>query len=76
MTTWRDKCELRQQELNLAFKDYSSKSMSKIRLMTDFVKENSWLIREPVCNSKLFFLGLRSTCVSLTRLSRRRLGES
>jgi hypothetical protein len=39
MNTWRDACELQQQKLNSILKDFSSKSMPKIPLKTDFVEK-------------------------------------
>jgi hypothetical protein len=38
MNNWRDACELQQQKLNLILKHYSTKMVSDVSLLTDFVK--------------------------------------
>jgi hypothetical protein len=36
---------------------YSTEALPSISLITDFVKENCWVICEPVCNRRLLLQG-------------------
>jgi hypothetical protein len=66
MNTWRDACESQQQKLNLILKDYSSKISVKYFTHDWFVKENYWVIRELLCNSKLVAILINCREVSIT----------